>query len=318
MKLDILGLGHAIADKTITNDMLAQVMDTSDEWITQRTGIKQRRYSSVNTSQLALNAAKMAIKNANIDPTEIDVVVCATMTADNFTPTVSCMILKELGISCAVAFDVNAACSGFLYAASVAASLLSSLNKQKALVIGADVLSKILDYEDRGTSILFGDGAGAMVIEAKQNDAYFILKAKTDENQVLKAPSIYPGGTFINTSLNNYYLRMDGKEVYKFAITSCEEIITQILEENNMTIDDISIVIPHQANKRIIDSFSKKLNIDPEKIFINLDKYGNTSAASVPIALSEAFCENKIKKGDNILLVGFGAGLTWSAAILKY
>lgn len=318
MKLDIVGLGYALADKVVSNNDLSEIMDTSDEWISQRTGIGERRYSSVNTSLLALNAAKAAIKNAGIDVSEIDLVICATITPDRITPSVSCMILNDLGIKEAMAFDVNAACSGYIYALNTAAALLEANNFKYALVIGAEVLSKIVDFTDRSTAILFGDGAGAAVIKAQNNNASFICHAKTDVNNVLYANGITMNDLYKNSTMADYYLKMNGQEVYKFAITSCENIITEILEKANLTIDDISLVIPHQANARIIASFAKKLKIEDNKIYINLDKYGNTSAASVAIALAEAHEKGLIKKGDKLLLVGFGAGLTWAATIIEY
>ncbi len=319
MKLDLIGFGYSVADRCVTNDDLSKIMDTSDEWISQRTGIKERRISSVNTSKLALDAAKKAIISSNINPSDIDLVICATITPDNFTPSVACMLLEELGIKRAMAFDVNAACSGFIYALNTAASLVETNSYKYALVVGAEVLSKITDFTDRSTSILFGDGAGAVVISAKKNDAKFICHAKTDVENVLYASSINMSNSlFENSTCQDHYLKMNGQEVYKFAITSCEEIIKEILDKANMTIDDINLVIPHQANARIIASFAKKLGIPSEKLYINLDKYGNTSAASVAIALAEAHEKNKIKKGDNLLLVGFGAGLTWAATIIKY
>lgn len=319
MKVRFKGFGYFVADKVVTNDDLSTVMDTSDEWISQRTGIKERRYSSYNTAYLAINAAKKAIIDSNVNPNDIDLVICATITPDNFTPSLSASILDALGIKKAMAFDINAACSGFIYALNTAASLLEANGYKNALIIGAEVLSKLIDYTDRSTAILFGDGAGAVVIDNNGDEATFICHAKTDIDNVLYAKGIsINNNLYENSTCNDYYLKMDGKEVYKFAVSSCEEIIKEILDKNNMTIDDINMVIPHQANQRIIASFSKKLNIPNEKIYMNLEHYGNTSAASVALALAEAKEKNIIKKGDNLLLVGFGAGLTWAATIIKY
>lgn len=318
MKLDLYGFGYSIPKKVISNDMLSEIMDTSDEWISKRTGIKERHYSDVNTSTLALDAAKKALKDSNIDPKDIGLLICATITPDSITPSVACMLLDELNINGIMAFDINAACSGFIYALNTASSIMTANNIKYALVVGCEVLSKILDYSDRGTSILFGDGAGAVVIGAEKNDASFICHAKTDVDNVLYAPFISLNDPFKNSTVENHFLHMNGQEVYKFAITSCESIIKEILDKNNLSIDDISYVIPHQANLRIINSFASKLGIDMNKIYVNLDKYGNTSAASVAIALAEAKEKKLIKKGDKLLLVGFGAGLTWAATIIEY
>lgn len=318
MKLDLLGFGYSLPEKVITNDMLSEVMDTSDEWISKRTGIKERRYSDINTSSLALDACQKAIEDSGINKEDIGLLICATITPDCITPSVASSILNDLGLDGIMAFDLNAACSGFIYALNTASSLLEAQGIKYALVVGCEVLSKIIDYTDRSTAILFGDGAGAVVIGAKNNDASFICHSKSDINNVLYAPSINLNTTFKNSYVDNHFLHMNGTEVYKFAITSCEDIIREILKKNNLTINDISYVIPHQANYRIINSFASKLGIDMDKIYINLDKYGNTSAASIAIALAEAKEKKLIKKGDKLLLVGFGAGLTWGATIIEY
>lgn len=317
-KLQIRGVGHYTPNTCISNDDLSKIMDTSDEWITQRTGIKTRYVSSDDdTSVLAFEAAKKALANANIKKEEIDLIICATITPDDFTPSVACKLLKYFGIDNIMALDINAACSGFVYALNVASSLLEANNQKYALVVGCEKLSKLMDYTDRSTSILFGDGAGACVISSEGFDTKFYCKAKGDTNNVLYANGITGNKPLNNSLCTNYYLKMNGQEVYRFALEALDDAIKNILDKNNMTMDDIDFIIPHQANIRIIESVRKKLSIPSEKLLINLDKYGNTSAASIPLSLSEAYEQKKIKKGDNVLLVGFGAGLTWASTIIK-
>lgn len=316
-KFCIKGFGHYIPKNCISNDDLSMIMETSDEWITKRTGIKTRYYSfNEDTTTIAFKAAVNALNDAKVDIKEIDLIICATITPDDFTPSVACKLLKCFNINNIMAFDINAACSGFVYALNVASSLLTANNFKNALVIGAEKLSKLLDFQDRSTSILFGDGAGACVVSSGNNNAYFYCKAKADINNVLYASGIKNNKDLINSVCTDYYLKMNGKEVYRFAVDALEDAIKNILSISNMGISDINCIIPHQANIRIIEQVIKKMNIE-NKVFVNLNKYGNTSAASIPILLSEAYNENKIKKGDNVLLVGFGAGLTWASSIIK-
>ncbi|MBE6136870.1 MAG: ketoacyl-ACP synthase III [Erysipelotrichaceae bacterium] len=317
-KLNIRGIGHYIPDTLISNDELSRIMDTSDEWITKRTGIKTRYVSSNDdTSILAFEAAKRALEDANITIEEIDLVICATITPDDFTPSVACKLLKYFKTDKIMALDINAACSGFVYALNVASSLLEANGFKYALVVGAEKLSKLLDYNDRSTAILFGDGAGACVVSADENNAYFYCKAKGDTNDVLYASGVKGSKPLNNSCCEDYYLKMNGREVYRFAVDALDDAITSILNKSQMTIEDIDYIVPHQANIRIIDQVAKQMNIPYEKVLTNLNKFGNTSAASIPLLLSEAYNENKIKKGDNVLLAGFGAGLTWASAIIK-
>ena len=310
----ILGYGKALANRVVSNDDLSKLVDTNDEWIFQRTGIKNRRISDVNTSELASLAAKNAIDDAGINKEEIDLIICATMTPDNYTPSVACLVQKELGIENATAFDVNGACTGFIYALKVAHGLLN-VGHKKVLVIGSETMSKLIDFTDRNTCILFGDGAGAVVLE-KGNDPYFYTKSKGDFEV------LYAKGTSLNTNLDvkevtGDFLYMNGKEVFKFAIKAMEEAILKVMEESNLSIDDIDMIIPHQANQRIISNVSKRMGISEDKFFVNLKDYGNTSAASIAIALCEAKQQNKIKKSDKVVLVGFGAGLTWGSTLIE-
>lgn len=314
--MKILGFGKAIPRKIVTNDDLSKFVETSDEWIFQRTGIRERRISDENTSELAYRSAVDAIKNSNIDKNEIDLIVCATMTPDNFTPSVSCMVQEKLGLGDNVtAFDVNAACTGFVYALKIVASMLNTYHK-KALIIGCETLSKIINFEDRNTCVLFGDGAGAIVVEKdEKNEEFYTCSFGNDKDLI--AENVGMNFEMKNKVLKSGFLKMDGKEVFKFAINVVEKSINKILDMNNLKIEDINLIIPHQANQRIISNVAKKFNISNDKFFVNLEKYGNTSAASIPMALCEAFESKKITKGDKVILVGFGGGLTWGSTIIE-
>lgn len=312
----LLGLGKSLPKKIVSNDQLSKIIDTTDEWIFQRTGIKERRISDKNTSELAYEAAEAAIKNANINKDEIDLIICATITPDNFTPSVACMVQERLDIKSNVtAFDINAACSGFIYALKVAASLLETFHK-KALVIGCETMSKIIDFKDRTTCILFGDGAGAAIFEKDDKLGCFYTRSLGLEEHIY-APAYELNSEMNEKNSPKKYMTMNGKEVFRFAISSMQDGITSILEKTNIKQEEIKLFIPHQANIRIIHTVAKKLNIPKEKFFTNLEKYGNTSGASVILALCEAFEQKVIKKGDLVMLLGFGAGLTWGSTIIE-
>ena len=314
--MKILGFGKAVPRKIVTNDDLSKFVETSDEWIFQRTGIRERRISDENTSELAYRSAVDAIKNSNIDKNEIDLIVCATMTPDNFTPSVACMVQEKLGLGDNVtAFDVNAACTGFVYALKIVASMLNTYHK-KALIIGCETLSKIINFEDRNTCVLFGDGAGAIVVEKDgKNEEFYTCSFGNDKDLV--AENVEMNFEMKNKVLKSGFLKMNGKEIFKFAINVIEKSIDNILDRTNLKLEDIKLIIPHQANQRIISNVAKKLNVDNDKFFVNLEKYGNTSAASVPMAFCEAFESKKITKGDKVILVGFGGGLTWGSTIIE-
>lgn len=314
--MKILGYGKAVPRKIVTNDELSKFVETSDEWIFQRTGIRERRISDENTSELAYRSAFEAIKNSNIDKNEIDLIVCATMTPDNFTPSVACMVQEKLGLGDNVtAFDVNAACTGFVFALKIVASMLNTYHK-RALVIGCETLSKIINFEDRNTCVLFGDGAGAIVVEKdEKNEEFYTCSFGNDKDLV--AENVEMNFEMKNKVLKSGFLKMNGKEIFKFAINVIEKSIDNILDRTNLKLEDIKLIIPHQANQRIISNVAKKLNVDNNKFFVNLEKYGNTSAASVPMALCEAFESKKITKGDKVILVGFGGGLTWGSTIIE-
>ena len=314
--MKILGYGKAVPRKIVTNDDLSKFVETSDEWIFQRTGIRERRISDENTSELAYRSAVDAIKNSNIDKNEIDLIVCATMTPDNFTPSVACMVQEKLGFGDNVtAFDVNAACTGFVYALKIVASMLNTYHK-KALIIGCETLSKIINFEDRNTCVLFGDGAGAIVVEKdEKNEEFYTCSLGNDKDLV--AENVEMNFEMKNKVLKSGFLKMNGKEIFKFAINVIEKSIDNILDRTNLKLEDIKLIIPHQANQRIISNVAKKFNISNDKFFVNLEKYGNTSAASIPMALCEAFETKKITKGDKVILVGFGGGLTWGSTIIE-
>lgn len=309
----IIGCGYAIASQKIENDTLKKAVDTSDEWIKSRTGIASRYISEKeNTSALALKAAQKAIDHAGIDVHQISMIVVATCTPDNVTPSVACMVQEALGLNedAVTAFDINAACSGFLFGLQCASSMLQ---KGYALVIGAETLSKILDWTDRNTCVLFGDGAGAVLISRTQDGSFmnFYSRSKGDKEHALYCAgrSLQPG--LENVKQDKPYLSMNGREVFRFAIQAMPDAIYGVLQGE--PIEEIDLVIPHQANIRILEYVSKKMKLPMEKMFVNLDCFGNTSAASVPIALAQAWEDKKIKENMDLVLVGFGAGFTWAA-----
>lgn len=307
MGFEIIGTGsHHPSNKVTNNDFKG--IETSDEWIYTRTGIKSRYITdNETTSTLALESAKKAISDANIDVNDIKIVITATMTPDSFTPNVSSKILMPLGITKACAFDINVACSGFVYALSIAENMLK--DNEYALVIGSECVSKILDFKDRSTCVLFGDGAGAVIIKKSNNKFDYYLNSKTDVDGILEAPGFSQILGEDNT-ITDFKLRMNGKEVFKFALDCFCDCIDK-LNEKGISMSDVDLIIPHQANKRIIQSVSRRYEIDEEKFYLNLEDYGNTSAASIAIALDEANKAGKIKKGMKLLLVGFGSGLSW-------
>lgn len=311
MGIKILGTGSSIPKFKMKNDDFTKI-ETSDEWIYTRTGIKERHFvKNEKTSDLAYDAAKKAISDAKIDVSKIKYVICATMTPDTFTPTVASKILSRLGIQ-AMAFDMNVACSGFVYALNVGYHMLK--NDECALIIGAESVSKLLDFQDRSSCVLFGDGAGAAVITKDDSISLFYANSKTDENEILNANGLSQIKT--GKTLKDFKLTMNGKEVFKFALESFKDSFNE-LEKNGVKPSDIDLIIPHQANKRIIESVAKKNQIEMDKFYLNLHKYGNTSSASVAIALDEARKDNTLKPGMKTLLVGFGSGLAWGYCLIE-
>jgi 3-oxoacyl-[acyl-carrier-protein] synthase-3 len=320
----IAGTGSFVPEKRLTNDDLSKLVDTNDEWIVQRTGIRERRIAGPgeSTATLATAAARRALEAANLEPKDIDLVVCGTITPEMTFPSTACFVAAALGMTSTPAFDVAAACSGFLYTLDTAASFIKAGRYRNVLVIGAETLSRITDYKDRGSCILFGDGAGAVVLQrsadAKRGLIYSALHADGTGWEMLCCK---PGSRFpIEESLvetRDQYMKLKGREVYKFAVQRFEELIEDALRKCELTPDTVSLIIPHQVNQRIIDSAMHKLGLPAEKAFVNIDRYGNTSAASIPIALDEAWRSGRIKPNDVLVFVAFGAGLTWANAVVR-
>jgi len=321
----IISTGRFVPERILSNHDLEKMVDTSDEWITQRTGIKERRIvdGKLSTTDLAVQAARNAIQKAGILPNEIDLVVVATVTPEMFFPSTACLVQKELKLKNAFAFDISAACSGFIYGMAIATQFIQNGFCKTALVIGAEALSKITNWSDRSTCVLFGDGAGAAILTASSEEGILGFELGSDgENGLLlycHAFGLSDLSYSQSKDMPNFRkIFMDGNEVYKFAVKIMPYAVEKVLEKVGLSSSDIYFFIPHQANIRIIESAAKRLKIPMEKVFVNLHKYGNTSAASIPIALDEAIEEGKIKKGDKIVLVGFGGGLTWASCAVKW
>ncbi len=321
----IAGIGSYVPPKVITNEDLSKLVDTSNEWIIERTGIRERRVvdNNTSTSDIATIAAKRALEDGNISPEEIDLILVATVTPDMAFPSTACIVQKNIGAVNAAAFDISVGCSGFIYGLSIGVNFIRSGAYRKVLVIGAETLSKIVNWQDRNTCILFGDGAGACVIE-RCEDGYgflsFDLGADGTNGNLLTMPA---GGSrlpasYETVSNNLHTINMDGREVFKFAVRVIEKTSLNALNKANITLDGIDYLVPHQANIRIIESATKKLKLADDKVYVNLDKYGNMSSASIPVALDEAYRNNLLQLGNQILLVAFGAGLTWGSTLLKW
>ena len=320
----ITGWGYALPDRVLTNADLEKMVETSDEWIFSRTGIRERRIvgPSDSTTSLASLAGTRAIEKAGLQASDIDLIVVATATADDFLVSQACLVQSALG-SNAAAFDIGAACAGFVTALSVATQFVNSGAYKKALVIGADTLTRYIDFSDRSTCILFGDGAGAVVLEASDDERGLlssVLGADGSGAQHLFVPG---SARFAPESADIFpdarpLLRMNGQAVFKFAVNVIGDSSVQCIEKAGLTLDDIDMLIPHQANIRIIDAAARRLGLPMEKVWVNLDRYGNTSAASVPIALAEAADSGSLKEGANIVMVAFGAGLAWAAGVVRW
>lgn len=321
----IIGMGTYVPEKVMTNFDFEKIIDTSDEWIRTRTGIEERRFvaSDQATSDLAVEAAKRALAKSGDSIEDIEMIIVATCTPDYLIQSTACLVQEKLGAKNAAAFDLNAACSGFVYGLTVASSLIKSLMYKKILVIGAEALSRVLDMQDRNTCILFGDGAAAAVV-GEVEEGYGILSsyimAEGEDEEILRMPA---GGTVRPTTQDELdrrqnFLKMKGQDVFKFAVKALPKATSAALEKAGKTVDDLDMIIPHQANKRIIDSAAKRLKVPADKFYLNLDKYGNTSSASIGLALGEALEKGKIKKGDTLAFTGFGAGLTYGSLVVKW
>lgn len=318
----IKGLGYAKAKRKVTNDELSTFVDTNHEWIASRTGIESRYIAEEeNTSDLGTRAAIMAMERSGIEAGEVDLIICATFTPDKTTPATACLIQEKLGMNeqKLMAFDINAACSGFLYALEVAHSLLAMNQSKCALVIGAEVISKQLNWEDRGTCIIFADGAGAMVLKQEVTNKRMLHFARSmgDKEGIIHSDAPLPRTLFTTQKFTPSYVCMEGSATFRFAVKAMQESIEDVLQQAGVTKDDIDWIIPHQANKRIIDNVCKRCGFDAEHVYINIQEYGNTSAASIPLALGEMSEKGLLKQGMKLVLSGFGAGFTWAGAYIE-
>lgn len=322
----ITGTGSYTPAKVLTNDDMSKIVDTSDEWIRSRSGISERCFAAQGetTSDMALSAAEKAISAAGINRRDIDLIIVATMTPDMPFPSTACILQSKLGLGNITAFDIQAACSGFIYALNTGCNMLRSGAYKKALIIGAEKMSSILDFQDRTTCVLFGDAASAIIIEASETAGVGVLGSITGSDgsdpSLLYQPA---GGSTIPSShesidARQHFIKMNGKEIFKQAVRVMGQVSSDILEQYSLTADQIDLLIPHQANMRIIESLAKRMKLPMEKFHNNLDRFGNTSGASVGLALDEAYRKGRIQSGDLILLVAFGAGLTWGASLIKW
>jgi len=321
----ILGTGSELPSKVVTNHDLEKMVETSDEWITVRTGIKERRVleEGKGNADMAFRAARRALKDAQMQATELDAIIMGTVTPDYPFPSSACVLEDMLGARNVFSFDVGAACSGFLNALSVADSFIRTGQINNALVVGSDALSRLLNWQDRGTCILFGDGAGAVVLGASQNGSGILSTRLRTDGSYVRTLYVPAGGSLKpatpeTVQRNEHTITMNGKEVFKIAVRSMEEISRQALAEADVPVSQVSLVIPHQANRRIIVALAERLGIPMDRVMVNVDKYGNTSAASIPVALDEAKRQGRIKSGDIVLLNAFGAGFAWGAAVIKF
>lgn len=318
----ITGWGMAVPEQVLTNQDLASRMDTSDEWIQSRTGIKERRIASSDqtTATLAYQAAEQALQMARLKPTEVELIVVATSSPEYLFPATACLVQDRLGASNAGAFDLLAACSGFIFALNLGTQAIRSGSIKNALIIGSETLSRLVDWTDRGTSILFGDGAGAFILQAREEPGGVISCVMRSDGSGGDLLCIPAGGSHSPASLEtvsngNHYIKMNGREVFRFATRVMAQATQEAVSAAELKLDDIQLVIPHQANLRIIESALRNLSIPMDRCIVNLDRYGNTSTASIPIATCEAVNQGRLKAGDKVVFVGFGAGLTWGAAV---
>jgi len=325
INVKVIGTGSYVPEKVLTNEDLEKIVDTSDEWITTRTGIKTRRIAEEGeaTSDMAYKAALKALDDAKLKPSDLDVIVVATITPDMFFPNTACWVQEKLKAENATAFDLSAACSGYIFSYAVISGFLSSGIYKNALIIGAEKLTSIVDWEDRGTCVLFGDGAGASILAPSDGDGK-LLAYDLGSNGAYGDLLFIPGGGSKNPATEEtvkkrmHYIKMNGNAVFKIAVNKMKETFINSMKKANIKPDDISLLIPHQANLRIIDALRRALKLPEERVYVNIDRYGNTSAASIAIAFDEAIREGRIKRGDIVGFAAFGGGLTWGSAILKY
>ncbi|ALP89897.1 MULTISPECIES: beta-ketoacyl-ACP synthase III [Clostridium] len=318
----IAGTGAYVPSLAVTNDDISELVETNDEWIMKRTGIRERRISQgEDTSDMASKAALCALERADVDPRDVDLIIVATISPDMFIPSVACLVQSKIGADDAACFDINVACSGFVYAMEIAQSMMKSMNYKNALIIGSETLSKVINWKDRSTCILFGDGAGAAVL--KRTEEPGIIKSYL-KSEGKKGDALTIGAADFNTPFSkesverDRHIYMNGGDVLKFAVNALADSVNKVLDETGLSMDDIKYIVPHQANVRIIQSAAKKLHTDLDKFYINLERYGNTSSASVPIALNEMYEKGMLKKGDKFILVAFGGGLTYAATMIEW
>jgi 3-oxoacyl-[acyl-carrier-protein] synthase III len=325
MRAGILGTGHSYPQGILTNADLEKIVETSDEWITTRTGIKQRRKAAPGeyTSLFAVRAARQAIERAGLQPSDIDLILCATVTPDQILPSTGCIIQAELGSNQAAAMDLVAACSGFLYGLTVADTMIRTGQSKYSLVIGAEILTQYVDYSDRQTCVLFGDGAGAAVLGPVDGDRG-ILAARIRSDGRYEEQLYSPGGgtkkppTAETLAAGDHFFKMKGNELFKVAVRSMADISREVLETAGLTADDVTVFIPHQANQRITDAVANKLNVESDRVYSNIAMHGNTSSASIPIGLDECVEAGRIKPGDLVLLASFGGGVTWGGVLMRW
>ncbi|MCP4482359.1 MAG: ketoacyl-ACP synthase III [bacterium] len=324
-KVKLVSVGHYLPEKILTNADLEKMVDTSDEWITQRTGIKERRIASSGetAATMGVMAAKDALQKAGLSADDIDIIICATITGDYQTPSTSCLIQKELAAKKAFAFDISAACSGFIYGLDIAEKYIASDPSKRVLIVATEKLSSVTDWKDRVTCVLFGDGAGAAIVEAS-NDSSGILRSELNSNGdnydllIIKAGGSKNPASQLTLEQSQHFLEMQGNEVFKNAVTDMKNAAVKVVECSGWNKDDIKLLIPHQANIRIIEAIRKRLKLKKDQVYINLHKIGNTSASTIPIALSQALEESRIQKGDKIVLVSFGAGFTSAGMTIEW
>ena len=324
IKAKIVATARSVPQNIMTNHDLEKIVDTSDDWIRSRTGINQRHVVGENeaSSDMSTKIAKTLLKKSQLSPTEIDVIIVGTVTPDHFTPSTAAIVQNNINAKNAWGFDLSAACSGFIYGLETGSALINSGKYNNVMVIGVDTMTSILDYQDRDTCVIFGDGGGGVILQPTEHNGIIdsLLHMDGSGGEYLIIPG---GGSKIPASLESienrdHFIKQDGKIVFKHAVRGMADVSAKILSKNNLTGNDISLFIPHQANKRIIDAAAEKCGISKEKIMINIDKYGNTTAGTIPIALSEAVDDGKIKNGDYVLLSSFGAGFTWGSILLRW
>jgi 3-oxoacyl-[acyl-carrier-protein] synthase III len=318
--ISITGLGAYVPQRVLTNDELSTIVDTTDEWIMERTGIRERRIAAPEEAltDLALPAARAALAQAGVDPREIDLLLCATVTPDMMFPTSSALLADTLGAEDAAAYDLLAGCTGFMYAVVQAYGMIAAGLSERALVVGGDVLSRILDWTDRSTLVLFGDGAGAVVLEKVDGGGFLGFELGADGGGGVHLSLPGSGSRRMEDATRNGYVHMNGREVFKFATRVLVSSAQKVLDECGVNVKDVDVYVPHQANVRIMDHAAQRLGIPRERMVVNVDRFGNTSSGSIPLALADAQAEGRLEKGDLVLMTGMGAGLTWGSALMEW